>query len=103
MNEHSQVFSRVVLALIGQNQRMGQALTGLTALNAVLLREICLLHGKPLDHFQKLEAQLETMGKSLAGNTEDTVDVVDIPGGLTEIIEQTLREGRDLLKQVQRQ
>ncbi len=60
-----------LLALIDRTETVSKQVLALINLNAVLLREVSMAHGDPLEHFAKLEAEIGGLGEAIAMGTRN--------------------------------
>jgi hypothetical protein len=89
---------KALLALIDRTETVSKQVLALINLNAILLREVSVAHGDPLEHFAKLEAEIGGLGEAIAMGTRNFTDVPVSSQAITEVFEQVLRQGRALIE-----
>lgn len=90
--------AKACIALIDRTETLSKQVLALINLNALLFREVSLAHSEPLQHFGKLEAELGGLGEAIALGARKYEDVHVSSQAITEVYEQVLRQGRDLLE-----
>jgi hypothetical protein len=90
--------AKACFALIERTETLSKQVLALVNLNALLLREVSLTHREPLEHFGSLEAELGGLGEAIAIGARKYEDVHVSSQAITEVYEQVLRQGRDLLQ-----
>jgi hypothetical protein len=89
---------KALLALIDRTETVSKQVLALINLNAVLLREVSMAHGDPLEYFAKLEAEIGGLGEAIAMGTRNFTDVAVSSQAITEVFEQVLRQGRAFIE-----
>jgi len=97
MTPQDEDLTKAIVALIDRTETLSKQVLALTNLNALLIRENCMLTGNPLDHFAKLEAEIGGLGEAIAIGTRQYFDVPVSSHDITAIFEQVLRQSRNLL------
>jgi hypothetical protein len=90
--------AKACIALIDRTETPSKQVLALINLNALLLREVSLTHSEPLQHFGSLEAELGGRGEAIALGARKYEDTHVSSQAITEVYEQVLRQGRDLLE-----
>ncbi|MDR7031283.1 hypothetical protein [Rhizobium rosettiformans] len=90
--------AKACIALIDRTETLSKQVLALINLNALLFREVSLAHEEPLQHFGSLEAELGGLGEAIALGARKYEDVQVSSQAITEVYEQVLRQGRDLLE-----
>lgn len=97
MTSQNDDLRKAIVALIDRTETLSKQVLALTNLNALLIRENCMLAADPLDHFAKFEAEIGGLGEAIAIGTRRYTDVAISSHDITAIFEQVLRQSRDLL------
>jgi|GEM_PF-2242753 len=90
--------AEALVILIQSSETLSKQVLALSNLSALLLREICLAHPEPLQHFAKVEAEIGGLGEAIAVGTRKFTDVAVSSEAITDVFEQVLRQARSLIE-----
>jgi hypothetical protein len=98
VNQQHDEIRQALFALINRTEALSKQVLALINLNALLVREVCIIQDAPLDHFAKIEAEVGGLGEAIAMGTRLFTDIPVSSQSITEVFEQVLRQGRALVE-----